>query len=76
MFSVSDSFFPLPVVGRGFILVGLSNHIVEQLLSEPKQFRISIWKRFVVVSDSGEKFALFFCHLHPFCFLFHDSLFN
>ena len=23
----------------------------------------------------GKKFALFFCHLHPFCFLFHNSLF-
>ena len=75
MFSVSDSFLPLPVVGRGFFLVRLSNHVVEQLLSEPKQFRISIGKRLVVVSDSGEKFTLFFCHLHPFCFLFHNSLF-
>ena len=75
MFSVLVFYLPLPVVGRGFFLVRLSEHVIEQLLSEPKQFRISIGKRLVVVSDSGEKFALFFCHLHPFGFLFHNSLF-
>ena len=45
MFSVLVFYLPLPVVGRGFFLVRLSEHVIEQLLSEPKQFR---FKRFTI----------------------------
>ena len=45
-------------------LVGLSDKIIKQLLRIPKQLRIAIGERLVVVSNCFEKFSLFGSNLH------------
>lgn len=62
---------PSPKGGVPVSFVGLSQHVIEEHLCIEQELWVSVWKRFVVVSNCSEQLFLFLADCHDNLFFFH-----